>query len=57
MTPADRLRRACDEVLRLSEGAINSVPGRDVHEYVIRVKPRGDAMRVSVVVETAEREV
>lgn len=36
---------------------LDSLPPRDAHQYVIRIKPRGDEWRASVAVESVERKV
>jgi hypothetical protein len=57
VTPADRLLKAAHAAIDAQSAMLNAIQPRDAHQYVIRVKPRGESWRASVQVETAEREV
>jgi hypothetical protein len=57
MTPADRILKAAHMEIERSRLMLDGLRLDDTHQVVIRVKPRGPALRVSLAVETVERSV
>ena len=57
MTPSERILKAAHMEIERQQSLLDAVRLDDTHQVVIRLKPRGQGMRVSVAVETCEREV
>jgi len=56
MTPADRILKAAHMEIERTR-VLDGLRFDDIHQVVIRLRPRGQAILASVAVETQEREV
>ena len=54
MTPAERLLKAVHMEIDRKRPWLDALTPSEAHQYVIRVKPRGDGYRVSIGVDSIE---
>lgn len=57
MTPSERILKAVHMAIDADRTMLDAVNLEDAHQVTFRVKPRGREVRVSIAVETRERDV